>query len=178
MAGEREIKAKEIVRDINSGIGDNELMHKYRLTFKGLQSVYKRLVKANLIDETLLEGRIAPQLTTETTIITRLPRQQMYMPLPVQDVSNPDERGIVTDLSERGLGVKGLKIEIDEVRELIIRPDKFFNLSPFSFKAKCRWTKTEDEGQEILAGFEIVSIAGKDLEGLKDLIHTLEYMYR
>ncbi len=35
MAVEREIRAKEIVNDIVSGIGDNELMHKYRLTYRG-----------------------------------------------------------------------------------------------------------------------------------------------
>ncbi len=178
MAVEREIRAKEIVRDIISGIGDNELMHKYRLTFRGLQSVYRRLVDANLVDEAFLEGRIIPQLNTETTIITRLPRKEIYLPLPVQDVDNPGVPGIVTNLTDRGLGVKGLRVEVDEVKRLVTRPDKFFQLSPFTFTAKCRWVNPSDHEQEIRAGFEIIYIAHVELQKLRDLMETLDYMYR
>ena len=178
MAAEKEIKAKEIVKDIISGIGDNELMHKYRLTFRGLQSVYRRLVDANLVDAAFLEGRIIPQQNAETTTIMRLPRKEIYMPLPVHELDNPGMQGMVSNLTDRGMGVKGLKAKVDEVKTLVIRPEKLFQLSPFILSAKCRWVKPSGDEQEILAGFEIIYIAEKELQKLRDLIETLDYMYR
>jgi hypothetical protein len=178
MVAERKIGAKEIVRDIISGIGENQLMHKYRLTFRGLQSVYRGLVDAKLVDAALLEGRIIPQSNGETTIIERLPRREIYVPLPVQDVDNLGATGIVTNLTERGLGVKGLRVDLDQVKRLVVRPDKFFQLSPFTVRAKCRWVNPSDHEHEIRVGFEIIFMAQGELQKLRDLIGTLDYLYR
>jgi hypothetical protein len=178
MAAEKEIKAKDIVKDIISGIGDNELMHKYRLTFRGLQSVYRRLVDANLVDADILEGRIIPQQNAETTTITRLPRKEIYLPLPVHELDNPGMQGMVTNLTDRGMGVKGLRAKVDEVKTLVIRPDTIFQLSPFILSAKCRWIKPSDDEKEMQAGFEIVYVAHGELKKLKNLIDTLDYLYR
>jgi hypothetical protein len=178
MVAEREIKAKELVNDIVSGLGDTELMRKYKLTFRGLQSVFRKLVDVGIVNEAALEGRLVPPLNAETTVITRLPRKDIYVPLPVQDVDNPDVLGIVVNISERGLGVKGLKAEVEEIKKLAIKPDKFLELKTVTFKAKCRWVKPNDDPQEILSGFETVSIAHEELEELKNLIETMDYMYR
>jgi hypothetical protein len=178
MAAGREIRAKEIVTDILSGIGDNELMHKYKLTFRGLQSVFRQLVESNIVDSEFLTGRYIPPSSTEKTLVARLPRKEIYVPLPVQDAANKDLQGMVMNVSERGLGVKGLKATVDETRKLIIRPDKFLQLKPFALQAKCRWVQPSDDPQEILAGFEITSIGTKERQELGDLIETLEYMYR
>jgi hypothetical protein len=177
MAG-REIRAKEIVIDILSGIEDNELMHKYKLTFRGLQSVYRQLVDSNIVDADSLQGRFIPPSSTEKTMVPRLPRKEIYVPLPVQDAANPNVQGMIINISERGLGVKGLKAEVDETRKFIIRPDKFLQLRPFGLQVKCRWVKPSDDSHEISAGFEIISIAEKEREELSTLIETLEYMYR
>ena len=142
MALEREIKAKEIVNDIVSGIGDNDLMHKYRLTYRGLQSVFKKLAEANIIDSAFLEGRIVPQLSAETTVVTRLPRKDIFVPLPVEDATNPECRGIVTNITERGLGVKGMNPEVDEVKKLIIKPDKYLPAHPVQASSQMQMGQT------------------------------------
>ncbi|MGB6066192.1 MAG: PilZ domain-containing protein [Desulfomonilaceae bacterium] len=178
MVAEREISAKEIVNDIVSEIGDNELMDKYRLTFRGLQSVYRQLVESKVIESDFLKGRIVPEPGAEKTMITRSPRKEIYVPLPVEDTTNPDVRGTVVNIGERGLGVKGLRAEIGQIRKLTIRPDEFFRLRSFTLKAKCRWVKPADDGREMSAGFEIVGIAQENLQELRILIETLEYMYR
>gem|GEM_PF-5212166 len=56
-----------------------------------------------------------------------------------QDADNPGVPSIVTNLTERGLGVKWLMVEVDEVKRSVIRPDNFFQLSRFTFTAKYRW---------------------------------------
>jgi hypothetical protein len=178
MAAEREIRAKELVNDIISGLGDNELIHKYRLTFRGLQSVYRKLVELDIVDAQFLEGRIATPFNAETTVITRLPRKEIYIPLPVRDEANPLVLGLVMNLSERGLGIKGLQAEVDEIKRFVIKPEKFLDVNSVTLKAKCRWVQPSDDPQEIMSGFEIVSIAERELKKLKHLIQTLEYMYR
>jgi hypothetical protein len=178
MVAEREIRAKEIVTDILSGIGDSELMQKYRLTFRGLQSVFRKLVDSNIIDAEFLQGRLVPQSNAEKQIIARSPRKEIYVPLPVQDLANPDVQGMVINISERGLGVRGLKVEVDEVRKLSIKPDKFLQLRSFNIKAKCRWVTSSGDAQQIVAGFEIISIGHEEQQELRNLIETLEYMYR
>jgi hypothetical protein len=178
MTAEREIKAKELVNDIIVDLADIELMHKYKLTFRGLQSVFRRLVELGILEETDLKGRLVPEVKDETTVITRLPRKDIFVPLPVQDADNPEVLGIVLNISERGLGVKGLKTEVDEVKRFIIMPGRFIELRPVTLKAKCRWVNAHDDPQEVLAGFEMVFIAKDQLLELKNLIETLDYMYR
>ncbi len=80
-----------------------------------------------------------------------------------QDVDNPGVPSIVTNLTERGLGVKWLMVEVDEVKRSVIRPDEFFQLSRFTFTAKYRWVNPSDREQEIRAGFENISIAHGEL---------------
>jgi hypothetical protein len=178
MAAGREIRAKEIVTDILSGIGDNDLMDKYKLTFRGLQSVYRQLVDFSVVGVEFLKGRYIPPASTEKTLVTRSPRKEIYVPLPVQDATDPGVQAMVINVSERGLGVKGLKAEVGETRSFIVRPDKFLQLKPFAVQAKCRWVQPADDSQETLAGFEIISIGVKERQELANLIETLEYMYR
>ena len=186
MSPEREIRAKKVLSDIVSGRGDNEIMHKYGLTHKGLRSVYKKLLDANLIDPSHLKGRVGDPLyfttgpldVTVRTMVARLPRRNVYMPLPVQDASNPELKGTVIDISERGLGVKGLKVKVDEVKFLAVKANKFLEVKPFVVKAKCRWVKPGHEVKETQAGFEIISITPGALQQLRDLIEKLEYVDR
>jgi hypothetical protein len=47
----REIYAKEILNDIRSGMDYSNLMEKYKLTLKGLDSAFRKLLSAGLISE-------------------------------------------------------------------------------------------------------------------------------
>ena len=58
MAGpKRKIKAKKIARDVKDGMGDYELMDKYRLSREKLDEVLRRLVEAGWITEMQLFER-------------------------------------------------------------------------------------------------------------------------
>jgi hypothetical protein len=45
----RKVKATELVKDMRSGMDDNELMLKYDLTEKQLEMVFQKLIDANFI---------------------------------------------------------------------------------------------------------------------------------
>ena len=46
---QKKISAKEAVDDIKAGMSDDEIMKKYEISAKGLQSLLDKLLKANLL---------------------------------------------------------------------------------------------------------------------------------
>lgn len=52
------VNAQEAARDIRLGMNDSQLMEKYRLTFKGLQSLFTKLMTAKLITQADLVRRL------------------------------------------------------------------------------------------------------------------------
>ena len=100
------------------------------------------------------------------------------MPLLVQDASNPELKGTVIDISERGLGVKGLKVKVDEVKFLSVKANQLLKIRPFVLKVKCRWVKAGYEVKETQAGFEIISVTPDALQELRDLVEILEHLDR
>ena len=61
-----EIYAKEILNDIRSGMDDVNLMHKYKVTAKGLDSIFRKLLAARLISQQELNARKMGYLETVT----------------------------------------------------------------------------------------------------------------
>ena len=100
------------------------------------------------------------------------------MPLRVQDVSNPDLQCMVTDISERGLAVQGLKVKVDEVKFLSVKANQLLKIRPFVLKVKCRWVKAGYEVKETQAGFEIISVTPDALQELRNLVEILEHLDR
>ena len=56
-ARERVVNAHNAVRDIRSGMSDADLMEKYRLSSKGLQSLFEQLVDAKVLKQRELDQR-------------------------------------------------------------------------------------------------------------------------
>lgn len=174
----REIKAKEIVKDIYSGMTDPDLMDKYRLTFSGLQDVFDKLLTAKAVDSSILHGRIKPKHNGAAKhLVSRAPRKEIFLPLPVHDMYKPESPGIVVDVTERGLGIRGIYTAVGATKTLMVRADEIFQLDSFSLRAKCRWIR-KDENDETVSGFEIVHISPKNAERLKSLILTCNYLFR
>jgi len=61
----RKITAREVLRDIRSGLSDQDLMEKYTLSAQGLQSVFHKLVSAGVISQPELDDRVP---ITERTV--------------------------------------------------------------------------------------------------------------
>jgi ribosomal protein L37E len=53
----RKITAKEIMADLRSGLDDPALMKKYNLSSEGLQSLFKKMLKAGVISRNELDSR-------------------------------------------------------------------------------------------------------------------------
>ena len=62
--GKRSVKAKEVLADIRAGITDLDMMEKYQLSAKGLQSLFDKMVAARLITEDEIQDRMSTWLDT------------------------------------------------------------------------------------------------------------------
>lgn len=57
MAEKKTISAKEVVADIKAGMSNEQLMAKYGLSARGLQTLFDKLLKAGLITQAVLDQR-------------------------------------------------------------------------------------------------------------------------
>ena len=60
----REIKARTVLKDIRDGMDDLILMDKYKLTDRGMQSLLKKLVAAELLTQEEVNDRYPTIVTT------------------------------------------------------------------------------------------------------------------
>jgi hypothetical protein len=81
----REIYVKEIVNDIRSGMDHSQLMRKYKLTLKGLDSAFKKLLAGGfLLEQELNSGKLDYEETVDLSgmfpIVERRskPRKQYF----------------------------------------------------------------------------------------------------
>ncbi len=55
------VRAKDVLRDLKAGVTDAELMNKYRLSEKGLQSLFRKLKEGGFVSDADLGDRAAPK---------------------------------------------------------------------------------------------------------------------
>lgn len=168
------IKAVAIVRDIRAGMADAALRDKYRLTEKGLQTVFLKLLDTGLIAPSDLELR--PHVHAERIIdqpIRLLDRKKLDFALEIYEYDNPDVRGIVVDISERGVGIRGMDAGVGDVKTFVIAADDLFQIDPVMFEAVCRWVGGEDLTRGSFGGYELTDPSETGLRDLLDLINAL-----
>jgi hypothetical protein len=173
MAEKRTIKARDIVNDIRAGLTDHQLMEKYRLSFKGLQSIFKKLEDVKAIKPSELYGRIPSyEDTVNVGSLRKLPRNYLGLSLTIYVAKNPANRGIVEDITEKGVGVRGIQVIQNQTETLVVDADDLVGIAPVMFEATCRWFKKNAAGK-VSSGFEIISISDGDLQRLHQLIEQL-----
>jgi PilZ domain len=173
MLPKRAINAAGIVSDIQAGMTDAQLMERYRLSAKGLQSAFKKLVEAQAIDPEELGERV-PLYEDTVTIedMRQIVRDHLHHSVVICDAHDRKCMGRVRDISEKGVGIKGLQAKVNEIRSLYIAPDDFVEVEPFRFEGRCRWVK-KSPGGDYSAGFEITNISNSGLEELRRLVHLI-----
>jgi hypothetical protein len=150
-------------------------MEKYNLTDRLLQKVFNRLVDAKVISWSEIQERVRPYEDSEhlqTVTVRILPREKVDFPLPVYEADHPEIRGFVKDITEKGLGIKGIEARVDQVKTLVIPADELFQVSPLHVTARCRWAQIQPDGHYV-GGFEISKVTAGDLTELCKLIQSL-----
>ena len=172
MPVKKTIKARDIVIDIRAGINDAELMDKYHLTARGLQSAFNQLIEKKAISSQELSTRPTDD-EDEVTIedMRRLPRHYLSVSVPIYEPTRPQFQGEIRDLTERGIGVTGIESQVGEIKSFVIPCRKLIKLENIWFEAECLWVNSAIKDNHVVAGFQITKISKDCLVRLRQLIN-------
>ncbi len=162
MNPKRRIRASDIANDMRAGMNISDLMAKYRLTIKGLRTAFQQLVQGRAISKDELNNL---QSLHDISVkgLRQFPRYPTKFPIKIFDGGDPFKGGVVKDISEKGVCVKGIEAQLGEVKNFIIRLGTLGAGSTIVFEARCRWVKKGmTSGKTELAGFEITDISTLD----------------
>ena len=71
------VDARQTIIDIRAGLSDLAMMRKYRLSSKGLQSLFKKLLQAGLISQSEIDDRMPLMEKTVDIAVFRCPKCEM-----------------------------------------------------------------------------------------------------
>lgn len=174
MSEKRKIRATDIVTDIRDGMTHAELMNKYRLSSTGLQNALKKLGETLTVDpDRLGENTEGYDDTVIIEDLRRLTRRPVPSHMAIYERHDLGIQGIVRDITEHGVGIKGITATEGELKTFVITPDDYVEVDPFGFEAVCRWVLETPDGEHA-SGFEITAIAEKDLRELRKMINLID----
>ncbi|MFH0826204.1 MAG: PQQ-binding-like beta-propeller repeat protein [Pseudomonadota bacterium] len=81
------INGRQVLNDIEQGLTDGRLMEKYRLSARGLQSLYTKMINAGLLNRADIEARMKHRESTVTVDIKPVPMAELKWRFPVGDVA-------------------------------------------------------------------------------------------
>lgn len=170
----RTIQVQEFLADIQSGMSKPDLLAKYGISSATLQRICKKLLNSRGVPEHVCDPELP--LYTNTIVlenIRKVPRHYVDFDLPIYEETRPEIHGKVRDISEEGIGVRGLEVKAEDVKTLVILGDFFGEVAPFELEATCRWAGELGLNNELVAGFQIVRISEDDLRELRKLIELI-----
>ena len=103
------LEPPEMVRDIRSGMTDFELMEKHDLSPKGLQRAFDELLQSGEIDQAELDGRFPAYDSVTVQSLREMPRYFLAVAVDIYELGHPENRGILRDITEKGVGIVGIK---------------------------------------------------------------------
>jgi hypothetical protein len=170
----KQIKGKEIVQDLLSGMGDEELQEKYGLSSIALQTVFKKLLTLKAISHSELRERSKSYRDRIDQIAKRKsPRADLTVRVPIYELQN-GEKGILRDISETGLRIAGIEAKVGQAKTFQIPVDMYVESDPLLVHAECKWVEIRQGGKEyFVAGFEIIDLSENDSEILQNFIGCL-----
>jgi hypothetical protein len=173
---ERRRIAMAIAEDVRSGLTAGELKKKHQLSDSGLETAFRRLLAEGLLEAANIENLEMPfdMVALFGHERRQAPRLTPSLPITVYDRGGRGTKGSIKDISEKGLGVRGIGGVVGESKTLLIVGDDFGLVDPFEVEAECRWVGTEGPDGQQVARFQIIAISEEDLKRLQELISLPE----
>jgi hypothetical protein len=168
------VNIRQVVVDIKSGLTKTQLMHKYRLSPRGLRWLSMTLISSGAISWQEIYDKLC---TTYEELVPDKLRQTTRYTLPFDcHIYSSDDLGAlgkVRDISEHGLGIFGVKANVGDTKTLTISEEEFGEFAAFTFDAECRWIRKEPGG--FGSGFEISHISIGNLKEFQLLHHLAKF---
>lgn len=170
------ISTRKIVQDVGARMSPQDLIDKYLLSPRGLRKVLTKLIEVKAIERADLGEELEAYLIRVEHVEAReLERYYLDFDLPIFAGGSNQIQGRVRDITEKGIGTIGIPADIDEMKKLEIRHQKYVLIKPFMFQAKCRWIKQEGAEGQYLAGFQIIDISDEAVKELQYLLRLVTF---
>ena len=176
MRPKKQIPVKEFLADMQGGMTDLQLMEKYKVSSRGLQRVFKKLLDVDAIAPADLRGRVPSFEDTVSLDFENLafPKDEhLECLVPVYDANDPACTGSICELGDNGLTIEGFHVEPDDKRSIVVAAHDFFEIDSFPLEVRCKWSKPELPGKPPVAAFEIASVAKDDEPKLRSLVRLV-----
>ncbi|MBI5570567.1 MAG: PilZ domain-containing protein [Desulfomonile tiedjei] len=171
---QRRIVAKDMLRDLRSRMSDAALMEKYKLTSRGLQRIFERLVDSNAIGHAELQ-EISSSYRAKVEGISgrRHNRAYLTVPVPIYD-SQSFSAGLLRDISREGFRVVGIESAVGDIKTFEIPLDMFGRAEPLLVVGECRWVARRGLDQRyIVAGYKMSNFSRADENAVRKFISSL-----
>lgn len=149
---------------------DTGLINKYRISPNQLRTVFKRLLDRRIIDPIAFE---AWQIFGNNDVpldIRKYPRIALEVRPPIYEAANPENKGVIINVSAHGLGVQGLRARFDQMMTLVIPVTEVTPFGPIVFDARCRWSQTDKNFSSPVCGFCVVIAGGANWDSISRLL--------
>lgn len=100
-------------------------------------------------------------------------RKYLLFKIPAYDADTRRFLGLVQDISETGIQLFGVKVEVQATKRLVIQASDYVKSSPLYFVAVCRWSRRENVQGYFVSGLEIVSISAEVRQNLMKLMESV-----
>jgi hypothetical protein len=159
------IPVERIIEDIRAGLGDVPIMEKYQISPGDLLRIKNQLHPGRQNS-----GRTVTPATSKQR--RSLSRDELLRPIIIYDAHDPRIKGMIGDISMKGLQVEGITVRTGEIRTLMIRSEPYNVHGTLLFEVECRWSTTDESGN-CVAGFRIRRISQEGVKELRKLLASL-----
>src|SRR5271157_1222193 len=138
MSPKQQISAREFIQDTRAGMTCSELAEKYKLSPNSIQRIFRGMIDGEIMTIDELAGRYA--LFDDTAqhgidSVRLLFRQVVNFVLPIYEKEKPKTLGIVLNITEGGVGLKGIEAITGESKNFAIPANKLFDVARVEFRA-------------------------------------------
>jgi hypothetical protein len=149
----------EIAASILSGTTRPDLLRRYRLSERGLKWISSVMVSEGFLSwQDVYQNICTGYEDLVPDKVRQQPRFKALHCVPVYEAGRPEARGMIGNLSEKGIGIRGIEARAGETKDLVIPADPFGEFATFDFSAECRWAHKKTNG-EYISGFQISHIS-------------------
>jgi len=172
----RKAKLGDFVQDIREGMTDAHLMEKYKITHDYLHERFAGLARKGLLSQEDIEKRMQPQdQAYKEPPSERLEPCHLQFLLPIREKDHPEIEGTVLEITDKGVGLRGIEARIDEVKTLVIPADEFSASPSVEFEARCCWVQPSEGRGGTRTGFEITAISEESSQWIREFIQLVTH---
>jgi PilZ domain len=114
------------------------------------------------------------ELSDETSDGREQTRYTVDFRLPIHEATNRENKGTVINISEDGIGIKGIDAQPGERKTFVIPAyHGFVTFDSIVTIAECRWANTDEATGEKCCGFKLLQLTARNSTELSKLIATL-----